>query len=91
VRLRRSDSDGAPSRSIMFPCDRRAGPDDIARRVLDDADPWFAESAIEPLPVPEWMRGYAPPLRRMFGQSSDGPSAIGRNPRFLGGYVAHGW
>jgi hypothetical protein len=44
-------------RAITFGRDRRAGPDDIARRVLDDADPWFAESAIEPLPVPERMRG----------------------------------
>jgi hypothetical protein len=55
LRLTLTDPPGAPSRSITFYSVGGASPEDVARRLLEDARAWLAESDMKPLPVPEWM------------------------------------
>jgi hypothetical protein len=50
LRLTLTNPDGAPSRSIAFYAVGGETPDDVARKVLDDAERWLAESDVEPLP-----------------------------------------
>ena len=48
--------DDRPSRSITFYAAGGPEPEDVARRVLDDADEWLADGNVESMPVPKWMR-----------------------------------
>jgi hypothetical protein len=56
LRLTLTDPESQPSRSMTFYAVAGGEPEDVARRCLDDADQWMAESGTEPMPVPEWMR-----------------------------------
>ena len=55
LRLTLTNPDNAPSRSITFYSVGGLNPNKVARRLLDDAKVWLADSDVEPLPVPDWM------------------------------------
>lgn len=56
LRLTLTNPQNAPSRSITFYAVGCGSPQDVARRVLDDAGKWMAETNDRPMPVPDWMR-----------------------------------
>jgi hypothetical protein len=56
LRLTLTDPEGAPSRSVAFYSAGGAHPVDVTEALLDDCRAWLAESGVEPMPVPAWMR-----------------------------------
>jgi hypothetical protein len=56
LRLTLTNPSNAPSRSITFHSVGGQNPNKVARRLLDDAKVWLADSGVEPLPVPDWMK-----------------------------------
>jgi hypothetical protein len=54
LRLTLTNPAEAPSRSMAFYSVAGHGPEDVAERLLADAEAWLAETDTEPLPPPDY-------------------------------------
>ena len=57
LRVTLTNPPGKPSRSIVFFSVGQATPEAVAERVVEDFHVWREAEGVEPLPVPDWIRG----------------------------------